>query len=285
MSPIHHTVIGLPRSGKTTFLAALYHLVDAGEVESKLKIKKYLGDQSYLNQIVETWLECKEVLRTSQAGNTKVELLLEHKESGREILLGFPDLAGEAFETQIEQRRCGAEYIDGCNRSGGILLFISPDRPGDEGLTVVDQNALLGQPTVEEMVESAHGSQAWSHKMMPAQVQLVELLQFMLSPPFVKRRRRLAVVVSAWDLIMEPRPTPGDWLIREMPLLSQFLDTNIDSFETRIYGVSALGGNIHDAGQRGALMETIQSERVICVGPECRPHDLTSPIFWLTPEC
>jgi hypothetical protein len=285
MMPIHHTIVGLPRSGKTTFLAALYHLIDSGEVKSKLRIASYVGDQSYLNNILETWLECKEVIRTSQASNTKVELLLENQETGRMINLAFPDLAGEIFEMQVAQRRCRPEYVEGCNANGGILLFVSPDRPADDGMTLVEQSDAFGQPTPDQIAKIATATtKPWSHKMIPTQVQLVELLQFMQLKPFTPQCRRVAVIVSAWDLVAQPRPEPHVWLQCEMPLLSQFLQTNQDAFESRIYGISALGADIKNAERRNALIGTTHSERVICVGPDCSSHDLTVPILWLTPE-
>lgn len=282
MTQMHHTIVGLPRSGKTTFLAALYHLVDSGEVSTKLRIDSYSGDQSYLNQIVKTWLDCKEVIRTSQAGDKKVELCLEERVSGRKVMLAFPDLAGETFETQIEQRRCRSEYVEGCNLDGGIMLFVSPDRSGDDGMTVVEQIAAVGPPPNNESATAI--AIPFSHKRIPSQVQLVELLQFIRSPPFRRQRRRVAVIVSAWDLVAEPRPAPALWLRSEMPLLHQYLHTNQSSFENRIYGVSALGGDIKDAQKRDQLISMTHSERIVCVGVDCPPHDLTAPILWLTPE-
>ena len=69
--------------------------------------------------------------------------------------------------------------------------------------------------------------------------QIVELLQFLQRRPFNRRRRRVAVMVSAWDVVPEPRPDPARWLEREFPLLFQFLVTNSNSFEFRAYGMSA----------------------------------------------
>jgi hypothetical protein len=94
----------------------------------------------------------------------------------------------------------------------------------------------------------------------------------------------VAVVVSAWDLVGEAQLEPKEWMRREMPLLSQFLQTNQETFESRIYGVSALGGNIKDTRTRSSLIGMTHSERIVCMGPDCPPHDLTAPILWLTPE-
>jgi hypothetical protein len=116
--------------------------------------------------------------------------------------------------------------------------------------------------------------------MVPAQVRLVELLQFLQQRPFVRRRRRLAVVVSAWDLNRNPSLTPESWLRRELPLLDQFLSTNSDHFEVRVYGVSAQGGEF-DGDERQALLKRAPSERVRCEGPAVDANDLTGPVLWL----
>jgi hypothetical protein len=149
-------------------------------------------------------------------------------------------------------------------------------------MTLVDQVVAFGPADSVDIAKIE--KKPWSHKAIPPQVQLVELLQFMQFPPFEKRRRRVAVLVSAWDLIAEPRPEPKVWLEREMPLLGQYLQTNQDSFESRIYGVSALGGNIENTEMRDKLIGMTHSERVLCAGPECTTHDLTAPIVWLTSE-
>ncbi len=283
MTGIHHTILGLPKSGKTTFLAALYHLVDSGEVQTNLRVSSYSGDQTYLNSIVRSWLECKEVTRTSQALDTNVELHLVRPTTGRAITLAFPDLGGESFETQVEQRRCRQDYVDGCNLGGGILLFVSPDRRGDEEMTIVEGNAIFGAPATGKQ-NGAQVQMSWSPNLVPSQVKLVELLQFMEVPPFARRRRRVAVIISAWDLVPNRSLEPRKWIETEMPLLYQFLMGNPGAFDTRFYGVSALGGDIKDEARRRELMAMTHSARIMCVGPNCSPHDLTVPISWLTPE-
>jgi hypothetical protein len=62
----HYVIIGLPRSGKTTFLTAFWHLIDA-------------GDQQHLNAIAEAWRRCEEVPRTSMAAEVSVHI---HVSSG-----------------------------------------------------------------------------------------------------------------------------------------------------------------------------------------------------------
>lgn len=62
----HFLMIGLPQTGKTTFLAALWHVVkNLHEVPGALSLKKLQGDQEHLNRICDNWLEFKQVARTN----------------------------------------------------------------------------------------------------------------------------------------------------------------------------------------------------------------------------
>src|ERR1700761_1052789 len=101
MNGQYHSILGLPRSGKTTFLAALWHLIDAGEVATKLVLDKLVGDHAYLNAIAEAWRRCEEVPRTSMAAETKVTIHVHAQAIGQKMALEFPDLSGESFEIQF----------------------------------------------------------------------------------------------------------------------------------------------------------------------------------------
>lgn len=279
MSTQYHSILGLPRSGKTTFLAAIWHLLDAGEVTTKLVLDKLVGDHTYLNTIVDAWRRCEEVPRTSMGAETKVTIHVHATDSGQKIVLGFPDLSGESFKEQFTARACTSDYVAGFEGTGGILLFVNANRRTD-GMTLADIGPAIAG--AEETPEP-HGDKEWSAEFVPEQVHLVDLLQFLLRSPFARRQRRLAVVVSAWDAVLEPKPTPEQWLTRELPFLDQFLANNPESFEVRVYGVSAQGGDV--AGdQRTKLVRQIPSRRIQCVGPGANAHDLTAPLLWLTGE-
>lgn len=279
MSTQYHSILGLPGSGKTTFLAALWHVIDAGEVATKLVLDKMVGDYAYLNTIVDAWRRCQEVPRTSMAAETNITIHIHAPATGQKAILGFPDLSGESFKLQFAMRSCTDEYIKGFDGNGGILLFVNANRPSD-GMTLAD----IGTATVDATEVHANDSEVeWTADAVPEQVRIVDLLQFLLRPPFLRRQRRLAVVVSAWDTVLEPKPTPERWLCRELPLLHQFLANNTESFTARIYGISAQGGDV--AGeQRATLLGYTPSERIECVGLEVDPHDITAPIMWLTGE-
>jgi hypothetical protein len=284
-------IMGLPASGKTTFLAALWHLVEAGEMSCGLKLERYEGDLAYLNRIAEAWRTFKKVPRTSQVGDQDVVIHLIGAEDGRQATAFFPDLAGETFDGQVEGRRCRPTFVEGIEEDDGILFFIAADRKEDD-LSIVELNkrlpmdALPVGPALEPQGKAAGDEERanpleWDPKTIPTQVRIVQLLTDLLWPPFASRRRRLAVIVSAWDLVDDLGLNPSDWVKAHMPLLAQFLATNGDAFDHVVFGVSAQGVSLDDEGaiNRAALLTP--SRRIRVVGPEVEGHDLTLPLIWL----
>src|SRR5260370_11015765 len=75
MNP-NFVIVGLPGSGKTTFLAALWHIIEADETDCRLKLDHYEGDLKYLNSIAQAWRTFKKVPRTSQVGDVDVVIQL-----------------------------------------------------------------------------------------------------------------------------------------------------------------------------------------------------------------
>ncbi|WP_061218561.1 TRAFAC clade GTPase domain-containing protein [Leptospira weilii] len=278
-----HNIIGLPNSGKTTFLAALWHLVAAGEVESKLKLDRLVGDHKYLNEVVEHWRRCQKVPRTSQQAENEILIHLYQEKRNRNITLGFSDLSGEAFDSQISKRKLKNSYIEKFNKEGGILYFITADKVED-GISSLD----FPENLIEEK-DSKNETIAWSSEFLPRDVRHVELLQFLFRSPFIRKRRRLAILISAWDII-NSSIEPIKWLEREYPLFFQFINTNQDSFEFQIFGISAQGGDISqgngkkDNNIRDKLLRVSPSQRIRCISSGYNGHDITIPICWLSED-
>jgi hypothetical protein len=106
---------------------------------------------------------------------------------------------------------------------------------------------------------------------------LVELLQFLLE--LAGKRLRVAVVVSAWDLVADVGHTPHEYVSGRMPLLRQFLDANDDEVDHAVFGVSAQGGAI--PSEKSKLLELDSLKRIkVRYGNES-DHDITKPLAWL----
>jgi GTPase SAR1 family protein len=284
MSKHSVVVMGLPGSGKTTFLAALWHLVSEKEVPCKLTyVSLQTGNVEHLHEIASKWRAAKKQERTAQGGDKLVSMILK-AEGGDPQTVTFPDVAGEAFLKMWGLRECD-ETVAGWLKEPGVLLFIHADKVTvpkwviDEKLIVEE----MGIPRADEAEKVVD----WSPDVAPTQVQLVDLLQSMQTEPLDVGPRRLAIILSAWDKAASRGFSPEVYLAKRMPLLDQFLRHGLHpDWEKRIYGVSAQGGDYDDDNTKLAAAERLRdidvpSERISVVYSGGKSNDLTEPLQWL----
>lgn len=299
MSAIDYAFIGLPKSGKTSFLAALWHLIESGDLDgTKLKLARLEGDQSHLTNLANLWRSGSVIPRTSTALEATVKIHIQNIETSNTYVLSFPDIDGESFEHQIENRSCKKEYFDSIESNTGIFLFVSANTPLKLSLRQLNEafpdlddepdEAVQEQQTAEEEVPAetqdlTPSRSGWTHKAMPFQVKVVELLQFLQASPFTQAKRKVSIMISAWDVV-SPKCKPSEWMATNMPLLDQYLKTNPDLFEIKLYGISALGGDINDTQKLKELLEMEQTDRMTCECDLTSSSDITAPIVWMMAE-
>jgi hypothetical protein len=278
VSVARHVILGLPASGKTTYLAALWHLIDADEVDCGLTLDRVVGNVVHLNEIAEAWRTFQPVERTSQTGDIDVSMHVTVTGTDATSELLFPDLAGESFNNEVERRRVSQKYLDDHRDADGALLFITVNK-GEDELTVAELNARLPQPA--EAVNDTDGEAVeWDPSKTVTQVRLVQILSDLFDAPFDGRPRKLAIVLSAWDVLPKTRPKPDKWLADHMPFLDQFLASNAAVLDCRIYGVSAQGCDLKNVNI-GEMSGIAASERIIVQGHRAAKHDLAAPLVWL----
>ena len=225
-------------------------MVNQSSVNCGLRLDRLDGESRYLNIIRDAWLEYRPVPRTQLDSESSVSMRLKCSASNDALELKFPDLSGESFRLQWTTRQFTTEYDAILRDADGGILFIHPesivkplriDTVNDLASTI--EGALAPSDTEQASVEEIQDcATPWDIEKAPTQVQLVELLQFINSrehfvPPF-----RLAIIVSAWDLVENCGLAPSDWITDQLPLLRQFLDCNREAFDVGFYGVSAQGG-------------------------------------------
>lgn len=275
-------VLGIQHAGKTTFAAALWHLVDSEEIPTALIKGKHAGDFSYLEEMSQSWSEGFEVERTKSQQVENVRINLLHSPSGSEMGLEFDDLSGETFEKAFSTRFCPERFVELVRNAQGLLLFISASRKNDS-ITILD-----AFDAEDDGSEPDADPSTWDPAKAPLQVQLVDLLQCLQRPPFDKSPLKIAVVISAWDLAPAETTDALTWLRDRYPLLSQYLYNSNFAADVRIYGVSAQGGQLSKKSNGpGPDRERLlginpPSKRIQIIGPEVTEHDLTSPLLWLS---
>jgi energy-coupling factor transporter ATP-binding protein EcfA2 len=280
INPANLLFIGLPGSGKTTFLAALWHVLSDRSSATTLKLTKLSGDRTYLNQITKEWRECSQVPRTNLQSEQVVVLHLAGDGFGS-FDLSIPDLAGEAFKQQLTDRRISRRHDALVQAATGVMLFLHPDVQKGTQLTLARQlEATLPGGQNGDTSATNTGQNAWSPDLLPHQAKLVELLQFLLER--TQRKLRVAVVVSAWDLVEGLGKPPHAFIARELPLLQQFLEANDDLLEHAVFGVSAQGGDITVASEKQLLLDLDDAlKRIKVRQDQDTGHDITKPIAWL----
>lgn len=258
-------MLGLQGVGKTTYLAALWHQLEAGELETAVTADHLQPDRTYLNRVRDAWLALKEVPRTSLRAEQNVALHLQTAESKIEV--AFPDPSGEGLARLWGSRRAPSSFVSGARDAHGALLFVHPKR-----IRVGERIP----PTDDATHETTAEEPAWKPETVPTQVQLVDLLQITAELRASTDRLPLAMIVSAWDLVKDPI-LPEDWLRRRLPMLWQFLSTT-SAFDVGYFGVSAIGGDLaSDERQRLAEIR-IPAERVVVHTANQSGQDLTLPL-------
>jgi GTPase SAR1 family protein len=270
-------MLGLRGSGKTTFLAALWHFLESAEITDRLELPQLQPDRDYLNLIRNNWLSVKPVGRTSLRTKATVSLSLRDKKTDREVELLIPDLSGESFRLQWSTRKAPAEYVSFARECTAAFLFVHPSEVKRTHAIKAASDEKLKDDDTSLKISSAPN---WSAERTSTQVQLVDIVQLLLRMREAPTALRMAVVVSAWDLI-KARVSPLGWLDSRLPLLSQFLRANQNCFASETFGVSAQGGDLVKDHER-LLQNTAPSSRCIAVkGENIDPVPITAPLQFL----
>lgn len=275
--------IGLPSTGKTTFLAALWNEICSGQKSRTFRVGRLEGDITYLNQITQAWQRCDKLPRTNQATVRNITINLIRNSDEYHCRISIPDIMGEVFENQFFDRKWTEEYDEIVNRLGGILLFLHPRRTYEPKL--IDdirlrekQLGVAREQTTKEKAEIV----PWDITMCSTQVQIVDLLQFIVGrKENISKPVKLSVIVSAWDLVLTRETEqsvlhPKGWIAKHLPLLDQYLETNPHTLESSYWGISAQGGELD---QKSKLLEFDEaSERVLVVDSNQRSTDICLPV-------
>ena len=287
MSERSISICGFPESGKTSYLAALWHLITtAAEPTALLFDSLRDGDSTHLNELASRWRSGLRQRRTEIPSSKLVSMNLKNT-SGELMRLTLPDLSGESYRIMFEDRECDPVVGKTFDKSHGMLLFVHSDkiRQPQMVVTAVAQSLSLGS-TIPDGQEIP-----WTPNLAPTQIQLVELLQLLRQPPLSVEFKRIGIIMSAWDKVEDEGRLPDQFLAERLPLLKQYLDSGADGWEWKVFGVSAQGGDYEKEDERltGRELERLNelkaldepSMRIKVTSNGSVSSDLTEPIAWL----
>jgi len=293
--------VGLPNAGKSTFIAALTYVLKNQEVTTQLRFKKLPEEMTYLTALVNDWLDCVPFERTKHALH-RLEFSLQTADNAVGVIT-FPDISGETFEQHWALREWEPDFAKLAETANGVLLFLNP-KSSEKPFSIVAQkkieavldlsDGMIDSPEsdasashtndkdeVGSRLNEKQGAVIWDPKKATSQVKLADILQ-MLANRASNLPLRVGVIVSAWDIIKEKEPAaqPDHWLADYVPFLDGFLKMNPEMFVTRIYGVSAQGGDNERDGEKLRALD-MPTLRIKVQGQDCGEHDITAPLKWV----
>jgi GTPase SAR1 family protein len=266
-------VSGLPASGKTTFIAALYHQARSHDINSRLTLREMPEVRDYLTEIEQTWLQFEPMPHTETAALHELTLHLED-ESGAQLNVVVPDLSGERFQDLwMTADLANDDLRRQAVAAQGVMIFARADTVRKPHLIEPDQEARVQETDADPLANI--------HDRVPTQTKITGFLET-IDGERGHAPVRMCVIVSAWDTAESLSLTPERWLEFHLPLLWQRLESSAAESPYRVYGVSAQGGDIGDATVKQALAATDPvSLRVRVEFDGVIDSDLTRPLSWI----
>lgn len=272
---------GLPESGKTTFLAALWYFIFNSTKEHEYTYDSLENTElEYLNSISLNWAGCEDVIRTNQNKIEMVSIKMVHNTSGNSMTLTIPDISGETFNTQFQDREWDEEFDYLLENVYGIILFIDPRDKKNKPRLIYHESQHFR--IFDEMMVNEYSEQSWTENLVPSQVKLVDFLQMVdfHKPNFIKK---ISVIISCWDLI-DSNSKPELWCKQELPLLHQYLNSNEQLFKVKYFGVSSQGGSYESEHIKENLINKEPLDRIIVTDGLNTSNNILDPILWITNE-
>lgn len=258
-------VIGLPNSGKTTFLGALAYSLLNNTCNKSAFVMDEIDNVDYIAGLADIWSQCKEVDRTLRNNYVITRLFLKDKD-GNKLELLIPDQSGEDFKDIISNRSLTDKMHNALQNCDNIFLFINPSK--------ISTDSFINDIKPEFRNSVGEKIDIFGNDIMHEQTQYVLLLQD------VSKLRssctKLKVIISAWD-VYDVDVTPSELLSKELPLVWQYLKANDNNFECEYWGISAQGGDLSDPEEQIRLQSynnAIERIQVINEDKEVS-HDLS----------
>lgn len=234
----NYFIMGYPETGKTTYLAALWHSLLNAKASDDISYEvSNIGDSTYLSSLSQTWVNAVPLARTV-SGNEQRDIVIKIKEKKNDSIyeLRFADLSGETFTDIYVYRKIEKDIFERIKKADGFLLFVNIGKIKKPALI---SNLEVSFADEEQTEESSQRNPAKDDSDCIKIIDLIQNVQKINENEIIK----LSVVLSAWDLAVKDI-TPEEYIRQEMNILWQFLQSNHSSINTKIWGVSAQGGDL-----------------------------------------
>ena len=280
--------LGFPRTGKSTYLGALWQLAQ-DLAEPTIVEREVTGDRSYLQKLGDQVARGKEIGRTEISSVEGMELTLGFEQG--DVTVHIPDLGGETLRLLVEERVWHPRLQETIAASNAMLLFLHPEKLRLPMTIAMADDVLLGlqSPQGGTGPELGNGQDAelrneleppkFKNEFACTVAQCLDALENILMYQRTRWPIRLVIVISAWDTV-DDSPTPASWLRDRAPALDSFAKANTDMVEWNLYGVSAQGGMLPAERDRLLARGSVR-ERVYARSASGDDVPLVEPLRWV----
>lgn len=233
-------LIGGPDTGKTNFIARLWVALRTGG--GALTASGTPKQIKYVEDIVHYLHKGSFAPRTDQnleidQGSIKIPLGLDESLEGEVAGLVIPDISGEIWKKAVETTELAPERMAQLEDAVGVLLFVRVL----SDLNVDPPDWVSASELMEYQGDDVQLDE------MPTQVMLCEFLRFLelkLPTRTSGKKPRIAVIITAWDLLDNDRSAAGPkaYLEKEYPLFAGRL-ADLDRFDVAVFAMSIVGGD------------------------------------------
>ena len=270
-------LLGGPDSGKTNYIGRLWRALDVGG--GALHAAEQPEDINFVLEVTEHLFAGGFAPRSEHSDERRdFTVVVAATKGGPRSRVVVPDISGELWRNAVHDGEIDADWMSELQQADAAVLFV---RVGS------DQDVRpLDWVTSRDLLQRHGGKE---DQGLPTQVMLCELIRF-LEVSLSKRADgglpRLAVVITAWDLVDREKfdQGPTAYLEREYPLAAGKL-TDLMDLDVRVFGLSIVGGDLKDDTEyRQAFLEAGLDDQGWVAVPDAgiwrKDSDVTLPIAW-----
>lgn len=288
MSEHSIVLLGGPDSGKTNYMSRLWLALNSKN--AGLVASKNPEDIKYVEGGAEFILSGEFAPRSATNSlpddlTLDIPVRLASDPDGKEVLISVPDVSGELWNDAVERGDVTVEWMEALRQASGALLFVRVLSKAN----VTPLDWVNAAEYLNWVGADAPKDEQGQDLLVPTQVALCEMLRFLDETLLrVDRRRpKVAVLITAWDLVDAERRTvgPNAYLKEEYPLFAGRL-ADCSSLDLRSFGVSVVGGDFSDPEFVTKFLEgDIDEMGYVTVdgaeGGALEVHDVTLPVAWV----
>lgn len=265
-------IAGLPSSGKSTYIAALWYNLCNCDANMLMSSGDLPENTTLLEKLEELWQQVKKIERSSSEQNVVDNILLNLivKETGQIITLNVPDFWGEKFYDIIEQNDTD-EIENWCNEADSLFYMVADVNPSN----FIDDDNMDEEPDKKEDVPPIDVK-----KMSLAAINIM-VLKFLFQH---KKFKRLVLALTRWDEVTDNGDNPENpekWLQSYSPAFYNFVKHYYP--DVLIVGLSSQGCDYEKNNWelKDMLRKTEKGKRAFVNDANGICYDLSMPLKFL----